>query len=86
MPPGALGFRAARSPPPHVAGESSGAPPPLRVGPAALGVRRWSACRLFPSKVSTPLSSPRSPLRFPLFTRAPRPLGRRRRHPPKPSE
>jgi hypothetical protein len=71
MSPGVLGSRAAHSPPPHVAGESSGASPPLRVGPAALAVRRRSACRL-PPQGERALESPSvSSLFSPLYPSSP---------------
>jgi hypothetical protein len=51
-----------------------------------MAVRRRPSLRPPPSKVSSPTCSPRPPLRFPLLIRAPRPPGRRRRHPPSASD
>jgi hypothetical protein len=62
----------------------TGVPPPSRATTGRPCSPSPAACRLSPSKVSTPLSPPRAPLRFPLLTRAPGSLGRRRRHSPRP--
>jgi hypothetical protein len=89
--------RPGKLPPPAASRGRAAHPPPLpvvsqapeyrcRLGPPQddRAPRRWPLAVFPPSKVSTPLSPPRTPLRFPLLTRAPGSLGRRRRHSPRP--
>jgi hypothetical protein len=74
----------AHPPPLPIAWEALERRRPWPPEPATMAVRHRPSLRPSPSKVSSPMCSPWSPLRFPLLTRAPRPPGHRRRHPPAP--